>query len=287
MPRLDTAPRMELTRESAVLYWGDERVVIPRLKHGVLFLMSGYIGSQIHGCEYRLHLDYLKGRVVNEGVLNGLEEHSRQLGINEDGLGLELGWNPVIVNRGEEGVYFFNSKMRSWIGYADFSKPFIQEASLVMIRRDVPILGLPDLIINLDNKPAYIVELKTTNNPANLRVVRGRESLQAESYFHMMSYLGLSPRGVAIIKLVRGLGFRVINNIDLIIRGLEGGEDFMRLTKYAVIHRVNVRGFNDFLKDVDYSLDYWLGLRNPKPSPSKGLCSVCEHRRYCPYSVVR
>lgn len=120
-----------------------------------------------------------------------MEEHSRQLGISEDGIGLELGWNSVIVNRGEEGVYFFNSRMRSWIGYADFSKPFIQEVSLVMIRRDVPILGLPDLIINLDNKPAYIVELKTTNNPANLRVVRGRESLQTESYFHMMSYLGL------------------------------------------------------------------------------------------------
>ncbi|WP_243679068.1 hypothetical protein [Vulcanisaeta distributa] len=246
LPRLDIAPRMELLGESAVLYWGDEKVVIPpRLKHGVLFLMSGYIGSQIHGCEYRIHLDYLRGgRVVNEGVIDGLQEHSRQLGVDEDGLGLELGWNPVIVNRGDEGVYFFNSKMRNWIGYADFSKSFIQEVSLVMVRRDVPILGLPDLVINLDNKPAYIIELKTTGNPANLRVVRGgREALQAESYFHMMSYLGgLNPRGVAVVKVVRGSEFRVINNVNEIVRHLEGGEDFVRLTKHATLHRIGVRG---------------------------------------------
>lgn len=177
MPRLDVAPRMELLGESAVLYWGDERIAIPKLKHGVLFLMSGYIGSQIHGCEYRIHLDYLRGRIVNEGVIGGLQEHAKQLGVDEDGLGLELGWNPVIVNRGDEGVYFFNSKMRNWIGYADFSRRFIQEVSLVMVRRDVPILGLPDLVINLDNKPMYIVELKTTNNPANLKVVRGGREL--------------------------------------------------------------------------------------------------------------
>ena len=287
MPRLDTAPHMELISESAVLHWGDEEFTIPRLKHGVLFLMSGYVGSQIHGCEYRIHLDYLRGRIVNEGVINGLQEHSRQLGVNEDGLGLEFGWNPVIVNRGEEGIYFFNSKMRNWIGHADFSKSFIQEVSLVMVRRNVPILGLPDLIINLDNKPMYIIELKTTNNSANLKIVRGREALQAESYFHMMNYLGLNPRGVAIIKIIRGSEFRIIDNIDLITRYLDGGEGFVRLAKHVAIHRINVRVFNDFLKDVDYSLDYWLGLRNPKPSPSKGLCLYCEHRRYCPYSVAR
>ncbi|WP_054853768.1 hypothetical protein [Vulcanisaeta distributa] len=55
---------------------GDERIIIPRLKHGVLFLMSGYVGSQVHGCEYRMHLDYLKGRIVNKNVINGLQEHS-------------------------------------------------------------------------------------------------------------------------------------------------------------------------------------------------------------------
>lgn len=287
MPRLDVAPRLEFINGAAVLYWGDERVVIPRLKHGVLFLMSGYIGSQVHGCEYRLHLDYLRGRVINNGVIGGLQEHSRQLGVSEEGLGLEPGWNSVIVNRGEEGAYFFNSKMSNWIGYADFSKPYIQEVSLVMVRRGVPILGLPDLVINLDNRPAYIIELKTTNNSAGLRLVRGREALQAESYFHMMNYLGLNPRGVAVVKVVRGSEFKLINNIDLVIKQLEGGGESINLTKHATLHRINVRRFEDFLRDVDYSIDYWLGLRNPRPAPSRGLCSGCEHRRYCPYSVVR
>ncbi|WP_243665736.1 hypothetical protein [Vulcanisaeta sp. JCM 16159] len=156
-----------------------------------------------------------------------------------------------------------------------------------MVRRNVPILGLPDLIINLDNRPAYIIELKTIGGPAGLGSVKGRDVLQAESYFHMMNYLGLNPRGVAIIKVIRGSDFRIINNIDIIIKQLEGGEDFVRLSKYVTIHRISIRGFDEFLRDVDYAIDYWLGLRNPKPSPSRGLCSGCEHRRYCPYSIVR
>ncbi len=270
-----------------MLQWGNEEFEIPKLKHGVLFLMSGYVGSQIHGCEYRLHLDYMRGRIVNDSIIDGLQEHSRQLGVNEEGLGLELGWNPVIVNRGEEGVYFFNSKMNNWIGRVDFGKPFVQEVSLVMIRRNVPILGLPDLIINLDGKPAYIIELKTTSNPANIRTIRGREALQCESYFHMVNYLGFKPRGAAIIKIVRGSEFRIIDNIDLIIKRLEDDEGSVQLMKYVTIHRIRVREFNDFLRDVDYALEYWLGLRNPKASPNRGLCSFCEHRGYCPYSVVR
>lgn len=82
MPRLDVAPRIELRGgDSAVLQWGgNEEFEIPKLKHGVLFLMSGYVGSQIHGCEYKLHLDYMRGRIVNDGIIDGLQEHSRQLG---------------------------------------------------------------------------------------------------------------------------------------------------------------------------------------------------------------
>jgi hypothetical protein len=287
VPRLDAAPHIELMGESAVLHWGSEVIRIPRLKHGALFLMSGYIGSQLWGCEYKLSLDYLRGRIVNESIVYGLLEHSRQLGVDEEILGLDVGWTPVIINRGEEGAYFFNEKMRNWIGYADFTKPFIQEPSLVMVRSDVPILGLPDLIINVDGKPTYVIELKTTSNPRNIKVVRGRESLQAESYFHMLTYLGLDPRGVAVVKMTRGVDFRIIDNIDVIIKHMENAEGAITLTKHVVMHRIKVRSFNDFLKDVDYALEYWLGFRNPRPNPGRGLCSLCEHRRVCPYSVVR
>jgi len=285
--RLDKAPRIELVNGSAILRWGDEAMVIPRLRHGVLFLMSGYIGSQLWGCEYKINLDYLRGRVVNEKVISGLLEHSRQLGVREDGFGLEVGWNSVVINRGEEGVCFFNEKMRNWIGYADFTKPFIQEASLVMVRNNVPILGLPDLIINVDGEPTYVIELKTTDNPRNVRVVRGREGFQAESYYHMLAYLVFKPRGAAVIKVVRGAGFRIIDNLDIITRRMDESEGAVVLAKNVVLHRVRVRPFDEFMRDVDYALEYWLRLRNPRPNPSPGLCSTCEHRRSCPFAVVR
>nr|KJR71866.1 MAG: hypothetical protein TU36_05505 [Vulcanisaeta sp. AZ3] len=278
---------MELMNGDFVLRWGDAVIRIPRLKHGALFLMSGYIGSQIHGCEYRLHLDYMKGRIINKNIIHGLEEHAKQLGVNEEGIGLELGWNSILVNRGEEGIYFFNEKMKSWIGYADFSKPYVQEAALIMIRRDVPILGLPDLIINVNEKPTYIIELKTTNNLRNTMVISDRDLLQTESYFHMLNYLGFNPMRAAVIKMVRGTNFRVIKNIDLIIKYMESNNNLTTITKGVILHKVRIRDLNEFLRDVDYALDYWLGNRNPRPNPSRGLCSFCEHRISCPYSMVR
>jgi len=90
VPRLDAAPHIELMGESAVLHWGSEVIRIPRLKHGALFLMSGYIGSQLWGCEYKLSLDYLRGRIINESTVYGLLEHSRQLGVDEEFLGWML-----------------------------------------------------------------------------------------------------------------------------------------------------------------------------------------------------
>ncbi|MFB6470043.1 MAG: PD-(D/E)XK nuclease family protein [Vulcanisaeta sp. AZ3] len=177
--------------------------------------------------------------------------------------------------------------MKSWIGYADFSKPYVQEAALIMIRRDVPILGLPDLIINVNEKPTYIIELKTTNNLRNTMVISDRDLLQTESYFHMLNYLGFNPMRAAVIKMVRGTNFRVIKNIDLIIKYMESNNNLTTITKGVILHKVRIRDLNEFLRDVDYALDYWLGNRNPRPNPSRGLCSFCEHRISCPYSMVR
>ncbi|WP_069806439.1 PD-(D/E)XK nuclease family protein [Vulcanisaeta thermophila] len=286
MARLDKAPRLTLINGEPHLVWGDEVIKVPRLKHGALFLMSGYIGSQLFGCEYKLHLDYSRGRIITRPVIHGMLEHSRQLGVDEEGIGMEPGWNSVLINRGEEGVYFFNEKMKNWIGYADFNKPYVQEVSLVMVRNNVPILGLPDLVINSDGKPYFILELKTTNKPRNLRVLRRQEEFQAISYFHMMRYLNLNPVGVGVLKVLRNGGFRLLNNVDSVIKGVENrrGGDVVKLSSDAVLHVINPGDYEDFIKNVDRAIEYWLGSRNPVPNPNAGLCRVCEHRGICPFA---
>lgn len=282
MPELSKAPRLTLINEEPHLVWGNEVIKIPRLKHNVLFLMSGYIGSQIHGCEYKLHLDYSRGRLITKPIIQGMIEHSRQLGVNEEEFGMELGWNSVLINRGEEGIYFFNEKMKNWIGYADFNKPYIQEPSLVMVRNNVPILGLPDLVINNDGKPYFIIELKTTNKPRNLTIVNKRDEFQAISYFHMMRYLGMNPEKVGILKVLRNSDFKLIDSIDKILKN--ENNDAIKLSNYAVLHVLNPGGYEEFLKNVDKALEYWLGMRNAVANPNPVICRSCEHRRQCPFT---
>jgi len=282
MPSLGDVPVLEAAEDGYVIKWGSDTYRIPRLKHGVLFLMSGHIASQLYYCEYRIHLDYTRGRIIGLGALEGFEEHSRQLGIPEEDYFVELGWNPMMLNKDAEGISFFNEKMRRWIGRLDMSKPYLEEASLLMIVNNVPILGLPDLIVNDHGR--LVIELKTTNNPRSLGKVGMRDLVQAEFYVHMLNNLGIPTRGAGVLKLLRGGRFRLLERINDVIDALESMEPTS--LGDAVLFPVKVRGFGEFLRDLERALEYWLGLRNPKPAPAPSRCRPCDHVNHCPYATL-
>ena len=279
-------PQLLLKDNTPVLLWNGVEVKVPRLKHGVLFLMVNQIASQLTFCEYKIHLDYSRGRLVGVESVEGAEEHSRQLGGLDVDFGIEVGWDPVVVNRGDEGVAFFNTRMRNWLPSSDFTRPYLTERSVLMLINNVPILGLPDIVVNSDGAPKYIIELKTTNRPVNINYVNRREQFQAEVYYHMVNQLGFRVSGVAVVKVVRGLGIRVLDNLPGIVNAIEGNAE-RRLTKGLVVHVIKPRPIESVLKDVEYALQYWLGIRNASPSPGISRCRVCEHRRYCPFSLVK
>lgn len=281
------APTMLMINGEPVIKWGSEYYRVPKLKHGALFLMVNHISMQLRFCEYRIHLDYTKGRVIGSEAVEGLYEHARQLGGAADEFALEPGWDPVVVNRGEEGVSFFNMRMRNWIGKADFTKPYVEERSILVIVKGVPILGLPDLIINRDNEPWLLIELKTTNRVSRLRIIDPRESYQVEAYYHFMRMINLNVKKAAVIKVLRGVNYRLIDNIDSIIKVVESGVKHAQLSNGVAIHVVDVRGLSEFMGELEWALDYWLGLRNPVPSPSVGKCRICDHKFHCPYSLSR
>ena len=106
-------PRLRIVDNDVFeLTWSNQAWRIPKLKHQVCYLMPSYLATQIYYCEYRVHLDYLRGREINEKAIEGILEHSRQLyGVKHKidyDIYLEEGKQPVLINRGLEGVYFFN-----------------------------------------------------------------------------------------------------------------------------------------------------------------------------------
>ncbi|KUO90819.1 MAG: hypothetical protein AT713_03680 [Caldivirga sp. JCHS_4] len=285
--RLSDVPVLRIDNNEAYLEWGGEVHRVPKLKHGVLFLMVNQLSTQLRFCEYRVHLDYTKGRVIGNEAVEGLYEHARQLGGMADEFSLESGWDPVVVNRGEEGVSFFNMRMRNWVGKADFTKPYVEERSILAIVEGVPILGLPDLIINRDGKPWLVVELKTTNRVHRLSYVNPREAYQVEAYYHFLRMLNLNVEGAVVVKMVRGLDYRLIDHVDSITKAIEDGVRHRQLSNGVYMHVVDVTSFNKFMSELEYALDYWLGSRNAKPSPSQGKCALCDHKSHCPYSLAR
>ncbi|WP_291767726.1 PD-(D/E)XK nuclease family protein [Caldivirga sp. UBA161] len=279
------APELTIIEGKPILKWGEASYLIPRLKHGALFLMVNQLAVQLRFCEYRIHLDFTKGRVIGNEAVDGLYEHARQFGSIADEFSLEPGWDPVVVNRGEEGVSFFNMRMRNWIGKADFTKPYVEERSVVVLIKGVPVLGLPDLIINRDGKPWLIIELKTTNRASRLGFIEPREAYQVEAYYHFLRMMGLGVEGAIVVKLIRGSGVKVIDYVDALIRAFTNGVNYSRLGNGISMHVVKVRDASEFMKETEQAVDYWLGLRNAVASPSPGKCRVCDHRLHCPYSL--
>ncbi|MGC9136701.1 PD-(D/E)XK nuclease family protein [Caldivirga sp.] len=282
---ISQVPELTLIEGKPILKWGGASYLIPRLKHGVLFLMVNQLAVQLKFCEYRIHLDFTKGRVIGNEAIDGLYEHARQFGDIAGEFSLEPGWDPVVVNRGEEGVSFFNMRMRNWIGKADFTKPYIEERSVVALIKGVPILGLPDLIINRDGKPWLVIELKTTNRVNRLGFLEPREAYQVEAYYHFLRMMGLGVEGALVVKIIRGIGVRVVDYVEALIKAFTSGVNHSRLSNGVMMHVVKVRETAEFMKETEWAVDYWLGLRNATPSPSPGKCRVCDHRSHCPYSL--
>ncbi|WP_291999690.1 PD-(D/E)XK nuclease family protein [Caldivirga sp.] len=282
---ISQVPELNLIEGKPILKWGEASYLIPRLKHGVLFLMVNQLAVQLKFCEYRIHLDFTKGRVIGNEAIDGLYEHARQFGDIAGEFSLEPGWDPVVVNRGEEGVSFFNMRMRNWIGKADFTKPYIEERSVVALIKGVPILGLPDLIINRDGKPWLVIELKTTNRVNRLGFLEPREAYQVEAYYHFLRMMGLGVEGALVVKIIRGIGVRVVDYVEALIKAFTSGVNRSRLSNGVMMHVVKVRETVEFMRETEWAVDYWLGLRNATPSPSPGKCRACDHRSHCPYSL--
>lgn len=278
-------PQLMIIDGIPILKWGDSEIKIPKLKHGALFLMVNQIATQLRFCEYRIHLDFTKGRVIGNEAVHGLYEHARQFGGIDDEFSLEPGWDPVVVNRGDEGISFFNLRMRNWIGKSSFSEPYVEERSIITVVNNVPILGLPDLIINRSGEPWFIIELKTTNRLVNTRFITGKEAFQAEAYYHMMRGLGFKVNGVAVVKMVRGIDYKIVKDIDALIKLLEDGGTHREIRRGVTVHVVAIRNTAEFNRDIEHALGYWLGVRNAVPSPSPGKCRICDHKSQCPYSM--
>ncbi len=268
------------------IVWNGEQLRLPKLKHDAVFLMVSNIAIQSKICEYRIHLSYMKPREVGEASLEGIEEHGRQLGVRaEAGYDLDVGKGvPTLVNRGEEGVEYFNSVVgRRWIGKLDLSRP-TAEAAIVDVVGGVPILGQVDMVIPLQGSLG-VVELKTTGN--RFAVIHEHELMQAAIYCIMMRRLGYNCSNAFVVKVIRGTSFNLMREADSLASKLSDMSPGQAIRmgdtaiKDAKIDEATI------MRDVERALEYWLYKRNPTHNNTPSNCSHCDYWNSCPFSTAR
>ncbi|GEM_PF-622635 len=289
-------PRLVRTDEGLELVYGSQRFKIPRLKHQAVFITVSNIATQYAYCEYKLHLDYMKGREITRNIVAGFYEHSRQLGgggsFDFDIEPIPGHTCPVLINVGQDGEIYFNKIMSErWIGKllssTNKNRNYIVEPALVHVINNVPILAQPDLLILENDKPKIVLELKTTSGDP--KRVKPQEITQVLMYKHMLNLLGLNIEYACILKLRRGVPFKLLDNIDKILSKLHDNTgDRTYIDRNVVLHKVSDDKLReDINKIVEWALGYWLYKRNPVPKPSPNKCRTCVHNRECTFKSLR
>ena len=285
-------PKIYIKNGKYYIKWGSLVIEIPKLKHNVIYLMPSVLATQYCFCEYKIHLDYLKGRLLKRNVIEGVYEHERQIGKSNFELpDIELkpgNENIVLINVGIDGLIFFNNIVsRSWIGKfinkPEFKDKLIPEISIMQIFNNVPLLAIPDLVIIHDKLKISIIELKTTKNIQYLKPAC-KDILQLKIYAYVCKDLGLNVKSLMLIKLVRGTKFRIRNYEKTIFNFIESDSSIMRVKRDVLFYKINGINFSEIKDILINCLEYWLYKRNPIARPDKLKCINCEHFKICNFA---
>ncbi len=287
----DRPPRIELAEGKPVLVANGLRLEIPKLKHGVIFITVSNIVTQCAFCEYKLHLDYCRGRQISRYLREGIEEHQRQLGVRTANLDFDIeplpGQRcPVLINVGEDGAIFFNSVMTErWLLSLLNREKVLVEPALVVIARDrIPILAQPDMAIIRDEKDVVLIELKTTSG--KIDSLRLAEILQVSLYGLLFRAYGFNVE-TYIVKMRRGVNFALYRSVNEVLSAADRANPVTYVKRGVAVHSVKLRENNDLIRHIDYAIDYWTYRRNPTPAPAHDKCKVCPHSKTCPFRLAR
>ncbi len=280
-------PRLEIHNNSILLKLNtDEVISIPRLKHAAVFVMASYIARQYADCEYKIHLDYVKGRKIRSEMIEGLIEHSKQLKSRESSEYVDIdpipGHEiPVLINVGIDGIVYFNNVLSSRCIFKllNNSDNVIKEPAILAVIDSVPILAQPDIVIIERGNIRAVIELKTTKHDA--RRIHKSEIFQVSIYSYILSRINLKPKNSILIKVRRGSNIKIIDDIESILERCEEHREIH--SRDISMLKVNIN-YENIENIIRWAIQYWTHSRNPEPKP--GIrCRYCQHNARCPFSA--
>ncbi len=210
-------------------------------------------------CEEKLRLMYSEGKVETPDVELGRIVHESL-----------LSGHPITVDE--------------LISKAIRSDYLVATIPLVMIYRDVPIVGVPDAMVFSRGRVLGVVEIKTSNRWL-FRLFRS-EYVQAQLYAYMAYRLGLCDRSVKVLvaKVRRDpdVGNYVRSKMFEDVRRALNLNVQLGFTMTSSDYVIHARELDlSVERDLEWALRYWRFERDEQTSSSRGKCISCEYRHLC------
>ena len=235
------------------------------LRHGVSSVGVSSLTGQFY-CEYKVENGFIYGEIPTEEKEGGTVFHD------------ELIPQKPITKEG-------------------FAKLVSQKKTSYAVLRvwgklgDIRMLGMPDHIIWKEEKPLWLVELKTTSkDPTPLW---DDQRAQVMIYGALLSQMGFdcSNLNLALVRLrARDLSEAQKRSwVMLVSKYLEAGRIMELESKNAGTMKVHllkhdVAGAEAIVRSMQ---DYWLKRREPTSSTSVNKCKACEYHSICPKSLFK
>ncbi len=155
----------------------------------------------------------------------------------------------------------------------------------------IVISGIHDGLIFRDGKPLYLLEIKTTRNPNNLKKTYPGERFQAFLYALSLEQMGFDISGMKIVipKVLQDVQRESI--VEPLIRYLDGEENAL---EQEFNSRIRIHKYSLTLKRRDKTLEtisdlvaYWREERKPRGASSYIKCKFCQFNTSCPKSLFR
>jgi PD-(D/E)XK nuclease superfamily protein len=233
------------------------------LRHGISSVGVSSLAGQFY-CEYKIENEFLHGEIPSYAKDEGTILHDElipQEPISKEGFA-------ELVSQKKPSY----AVLRVWgkIG-------------------DIRMIGMPDHIIWIEEKPRWLVELKTTSgDPATLW---DDQRAQVLIYGALLAQMGFdcSDLQLAVVRL-KASDLSDKEKRDWVMRVSKYLEyDRIRALEAKNAGRMKVHVIKHDVSEAETCIrrmqDYWLGRREPSSSTSINKCKACEYRSLCSKSL--
>ena len=237
----------------------------PEFRHDTAFVGVSTLAGQFY-CEYKVENEFAMGEIPTEAKETGTELHDELI--------------PEVEITAEDFARLVSGK-----------KPSYAVLRVWGTVKGLRLVGMPDHIVWSEERPLWLVELKTTKGDPN-PLWEDQEN-QVRVYGLLLDFMGFdcSKLRLALVRLrARELSEEErrlwTQRVSTALMDGEVGELKARYGGAMKVHLItHDRGAAE--ASVASKRGYWTGEREPTSSTSVGKCRACEYSSTCPKTLFR